>query len=365
MTNMLYEKQAKLIVNYSVEVAKGDKVIIRGESPAEPLIREVFKQTIIAGGHPILLIELEDLSYLFYRHAQDHQLDYPPEYRKHLYETVDCDIAILAYHNPRYLSNVPPEKISRRRAALIELSTIHSKRAAAGELRWNLCPFPSTGMAQEAGMSRLEYEELIYKALYLDKTNPVEEWKAVSAKQARWVEYLNKVEQLHIIGDDIDLQLSVAGRTWDNCDGKKNLPDGEIFSAPLEDSAMGYIRFKFPGIYEGNEIEDIRLKFKKGKVIEARALKGEELLQAIIKTDPGAERIGELGIGTNYGITKQTREMLFDEKMGGSIHLALGSGYPEVGALNESGIHWDLLAQPSEIYGNGELFWKDGKFVIT
>jgi aminopeptidase len=345
---MLHEKQAKLIVNYSVEVGKGDKVIIRGDSPAEPLIREIFK-----------------LSYLYYRYAQDHQLDYSPEYRKHLYETADCDIAIIAYPNPRYLSNIPPEKISRRRAALIELGTIHDKRAAAGELRWNLSPFASTGLAQEAGMSRLEYEELIYKALLLDKPNPVEEWKAVSAKQARWVEYLNKLEELHITGEDIDLRLSVAGRRWENCNGKRNLPDGEIFSAPVEDSVTGYIRFNFPGIYQGNEIEDIRLKFEKGKIVEAKALKGENFLQAIIKTDPGAERLGEIGIGTNFGIAKLTREMLFDEKMGGTIHLALGSGYPEVGALNKSGIHWDLLAKPSEIYGDGELFWKDGKFVIT
>ncbi|MHA2272295.1 MAG: aminopeptidase [Candidatus Hodarchaeales archaeon] len=348
MSSMLHEKQAKLIVNYSVEVGKGDKVIIRGDSPAEPLIREIFK-----------------LSYLYYRYAQDHQLDYSPEYRKHLYETADCDIAIIAYPNPRYLSNIPPEKISRRRAALIELGTIHDKRAAAGELRWNLSPFASTGLAQEAGMSRLEYEELIYKALLLDKPNPVEEWKAVSAKQARWVEYLNKLEELHITGEDIDLRLSVAGRRWENCNGKRNLPDGEIFSAPVEDSVTGYIRFNFPGIYQGNEIEDIRLKFEKGKIVEAKALKGENFLQAIIKTDPGAERLGEIGIGTNFGIAKLTREMLFDEKMGGTIHLALGSGYPEVGALNKSGIHWDLLAKPSEIYGDGELFWKDGKFVIT
>ncbi len=364
MSSMLYEKQAKLIVNYSVEVRKGDKVIIRGDSPAEPLIREIFKQTIIAGGLPILLIELEDLSYLYYRYAQDHQLDYSPEYRKHLYETADCDIAIIAYPNPRYLSNIPPEKISRRRAALIELSTIHDKRAAAGELRWNLSPFASTGMAQEAGMSRLEYEELIYKALYLDKPDPVEEWKSVSAKQARWVDHLNKLEEIHITGEDIDLHLSVAGRRWENCDGKRNLPDGEIFSAPVEDSVTGNIRFNFPGIYQGNEIEDIRLKFEKGKIIEAKALKGEHFLQAIIKT-PGADRLGEIGIGTNFGITKQTREILFDEKMGGTIHLALGSGYPEVGAMNKSGIHWDILAKPSEIYGDGELFWKDGKFVIT
>ncbi|MFQ5979076.1 MAG: aminopeptidase [Candidatus Heimdallarchaeota archaeon] len=364
MTSTMYEKQAKLIVNYSVEVKKDDKVLIRGPAVAESLIREIYKEVVLAGGHPILLVDLEDIDTLFYKHAQEHHLDFASPFAKFLFETIDCDIGVWAEYNTRNLTNVPPEKLSRRSAAYREIAEIQFKRAGAGELKWNGSPFATTGIAQEASLSRLEFQELIEKTLFLDKADPIAEWKKVSEQQQRGVDFLNNAEELRIVGDDIDLQMSVTGRKWENCCGMKNLPDGEVFTAPVDDSATGHIRFKYPGIYQGKEIEDIRLKFEKGQVVEAKALKGEELLQTIIKTDSGAERIGEIGIGTNPGVTKLTRSMLFDEKMGGTIHLALGMAYPEVGGTNKSAIHWDILAQPSEMYADGEIFWKDGKFTI-
>ncbi len=310
------------------------------------------------------MVELENLTNLFFRYAQDHHLDYLSPIHKFVTETIDCDIFLYGEYNTRALTNVPPENLSRKAAANRELQEISFKRSATGDLRWNISPFASSGAAQEASLSRLEYQELIERTLLLDKSDPVVEWKKISARQEKWVQYLNNVKNLHIVGDDIDLKMSVEGRSWENCDGKKNLPDGEIFSAPVDDSTNGEIRFKFPGIYFGKEIEDISLKFEKGKVTEAKALVGESLLKTIIKTDEGAERLGEIGIGTNQGVTKLTRNMLFDEKMGGTIHLALGMAYPEIGGTNKSSIHWDILAQPEEMYGDGELFWKKGQFTI-
>ena len=364
MADIIYEKQAKLIVNYAVSVKKDDMVLIQGSAVAEPLIREIYREILLAGGHPTLKMQFEDLETLYYTLAQDNHLDHVSPFAKYSEENVDCIIAISSAYNTRSLTSIPPEKLSRKAAANREISEIFAKRSGIGELKWNISPFATSGMAQEASMSRLEFEQLIVKTLLLDKDDPVKEWKEISAKQQQWADFLNKMKQLHIVGEDIDLRMSVAGRTWENCDGKKNLPDGEIFSAPVDDSTNGKIRFKYPGIYYGKEIEDIRLKFENGKVIEAKALKGEELLQTIINTDDGSKRLGEIGIGTNPGVTQLTRNILFDEKMGGTIHLALGMAYQEVGGTNKSSIHWDLLAQPSEIYGDGKVFWKDGNFTI-
>ncbi len=364
MTDLMYEKQAKLIVNYSIGVEKGKKVMIRGPAIAAPLIREILKEVIIAGGHPITFVELEDTDTIFFRYAQDHQLDYLSPFHKYLYENIDCTIGIWSEYNTRHLTSTPPEKISRTQAASKEIFEIHERRSASGELKWNGSPFATPGIAQEASMSTLEFRELIEKTLYLDKEDPVKEWKRVSATQQRYVDFLNGKNNIHIIGEEIDLKMSVEGRKWENCDGKRNLPDGEVYSAPVDDSTKGIVRFKFPGIYYGKEIEDIRLQFEKGKVTEAKALKGEDLLQTIIKTDPGASRLGEIGIGTNKGVTKLTRDILFDEKMDGTIHLALGMAYKEIGGTNESSIHWDILAEPDEMFADGELFWKKGKFLI-
>ena len=361
----MYEKQAKLIVKYAVEVQKDDSVLIQGPAIAEPLIKEIYQQVLISGGHPILNLGLKDLQTIFFRFAKDHQLDHPSPYKKFLVEHIDCLIAILGAYNTRELTNIIPEKLARVSQANKEIAEIHSKRAASGDLRWNLSPFATSAQAQEASMSRLEYEDMILKTLFLDKDDPIKEWQSLSAVQQQYVEFLNGTEEIHILGEDIDLKLSVKGRTWINSDGKHNLPSGEVFTSPVEDSIVGHIRFKYPGIYSGQEIEDIQLILDEGKVTKASALKGEELLQTIIKTDPGAQQIGEIGIGTNSGVTQLTRNMLFDEKMSGTIHLALGRSFPETGGMNKSTIHWDILAQPEEMYADGTLFWKNGKFIIS
>jgi aminopeptidase len=211
-----------------------------------------------------------------------------------------------------------------------------------------------------------EYEEFVYGAILLDRDDPVAEWRAISQKQDEICRYLESKKSLHVISKDTDLRMSIEGRKWINCDCKMNVPDGEVFTTPIENSVEGYIRFSYPGIFNGKEIEDIKLEFKEGKVVKATAAKGEDLLSALLDIDAGARTLGEFAIGTNYGIQKFTKNMLFDEKIGGTIHAAIGAVPAETGGTNQSGIHWDMLCNMSdggEIYADGELIYKDGKFI--
>ncbi len=240
------------------------------------------------------------------------------------------------------------------------------KRMTEGKLKWVGLPYPINAQAQEAAMSLAEYEDFVYSSCLVDNEDPIVEWKKIHKQQEKICEFLNQVNEIHIKGEDTDLTFNVKDRKWENCDGKFNMPDGEICTAPIENSANGTIRFTFPGIYSGREIEDIKLKFRDGKVVEASAAKGDELLQQILKIE-GADRIGEAAIGTNYGITRFTKNMLFDEKMGETIHMALGASFPEHGGLNKSAIHWDILKdmkKDGEIYADEKLFYKNGKFLI-
>ncbi|MDH5754859.1 MAG: aminopeptidase, partial [Candidatus Bathyarchaeota archaeon] len=227
-------------------------------------------------------------------------------------------------------------------------------------------PYPINAQAQEASMSLAEYEDFVYISCLVDKEDSISEWKKIHKQQEKICEFLNQVSEIRIVGEDTDLTFNVKGRKWINCSGKENMPDGEVFTGPIENSANGAIRFTFPGIVAGREVEDITITFRDGKVVKASAAKGDELLQQLLKID-GADRIGEAAIGTNYGITRFTKNMLFDEKMGGTIHIALGASIPESGGLNKSAIHWDILKdmkKDGEIYADRKLFYKNGKFLI-
>jgi aminopeptidase len=240
------------------------------------------------------------------------------------------------------------------------------RREAEGKYRWGGLPYPVDAMAQEAEMALPEYEDFVYSSCLVDREDPVAEWKKVRVEQQKVCDFLNKVSKIRVVGEDTDLSYSVKDRKWINCCGEKNMPDGEVFTAPVEDSVNGSIRFTFPGLFYGREIEDIRLSFKDGRVVKASAAKGDELLQQLLKID-GADRLGEAAIGTNYGISRFTKHMLFDEKMGGTVHMALGlNPIPETGGLNKSALHWDILKdmkKGGEIYADDKLFYKDGKFL--
>lgn len=367
MADIRVERLADLAVNYSVAVKKNQDIFILGPYLAFPLIEQVHKHVLLAGAYPSVIIRDEQLDDLFFQHGQDHQLEHVSLLSRYAIQQAHALIYIKAEKNPKHLANVDPRKIALNMKPQKELSDLMADRIKKGELTWTLFPFPTDAMAQEASMSLLQYQEFVYKACLAHKEDPRKEWEKISDKQEKMAEYLEKKSELHIVGEDTDITFQVGGRKWVNADGKKNMPDGEVFTGPHEDSAEGTIRFTFPAIYTGNEVEDVKLTFRKGVVVSAQARKGEELLRQMIKVDEGASRIGEVAIGTNYEITTFTKDMLFDEKMGGTIHMALGRGMPESGSVNRSGIHWDMLKdmkKGGKIYADGELVYENGAFLV-
>lgn len=365
MVDPRIEKLAKLCVHYSVEVKPEEKVLVQGSESAFPLINEIYKECLLSDAYPLIMANL-DVAYTFFKYAKEHQLKFVSPFERFMVENIDVRVGVYCEPNPKRLTNIEPSRIRMHAASRRELSEIFHKRVAEGKLRWTVLPYPINAQAQEASMSLAEYEDFVYSSCLLDKENPIAEWKKIHQQQEKICEFLNQADKIHIIGEDTDLTFNVKGRKWINCSGKENMPDGEVFTAPIENSANGTVRFTFPGIVAGREVEDITLTFKDGEVVKASAAKGDELLQQLLKIE-GADRIGEASIGTNYAITKFTKNMLFDEKMGGTIHIALGNSYPESGGLNKSAIHWDILKdmkKDGEIYADSKLLYKNGKFLI-
>lgn len=369
MINEFYERLANLAVNYAVGVKKGQRVVVSGPSIAEELFQAIYTEVLKAGGHPILVPSIEGTEELLYKHGSEEQLLYVDEIKKKLIEDVDCRITIFGDYNRKKLSLVDPKLVAKVNGspAKKELMQIFMRRFAQGELNWVVVPYPCHSFAQEANMDLFSYSEFVRKALFLDKEDPIQEWNDIEKNQDKIVEILNKVDKIQVLGEDTDLLLSVKGRKWINCSGHNNLPDGEVYTAPIEDSVNGRIRFTYPGIYQGKEIENIYLEFKDGKVKKATADKAEDLLKEIIAIK-NANILGEFAIGTNYGITKFTKNMLFDEKIGGTLHCALGFGFPDSGSTNQSAIHWDILKDMtlpgSKVIADGKVIYEEGQWKI-
>lgn len=365
MVDKRVEKLAQLCVHYCVDVKPKENVLIQGSELGFPLMHEIYKECLLSDAYPFIM-PTADTAYTFFTYAKEHQLTFASPFDKFMLENSDVRISLHCEQNPKRLTNIDPTKIRTFASARRELSEIFRKRVAEGKLKWAVLPYPISAQAQEAEMSIEEYEDFVYNSCLVDKKDPITEWKKLHQQQDKICEFLNKTEQINIRGEDTDLTFNTKGRKWINCSGKENMPDGEVFTSPIEDSVNGTIRFTFPGIFVGREVEDIKLTFKKGKVIEASALRGDEFLQQILKIE-GADRIGEAAFGTNYAITRFTKNMLFDEKIGGTIHFALGDSYPESGGTNKSSIHWDILKdmkKDGEIRADEKLFYKNGKFLI-
>ena len=366
MADKRLNKLAKLLVNYSTEVKKGDLVYVSCTDVANPWLVEVVKEATIAGGNVQYKLESEEAKEVKLKYSSEEQLKNGDLINEALLEKADVWLTAWGHKNTRFLSNLDPEILRKSQEGAKGWRKFYSERCGDGSLRWCGTQFPTYADAQEASMSISEYEDFVYGAGLLDLDDPVEAWKKISAEQERWVKYLDTKKELHIVSSGTDIKVNIEGRKWINCDGKANFPDGEIFTSPVEDSINGHITFSFPGIYAGKEIEGIYLEVKDGKVIEAKAKKGEELLKALLNTDAGASFFGEVAIGTNYGIKQFTKNMLFDEKIGGTVHMAIGDSMPEAGGLNRSTIHWDMLCDMRDggrIYADGDLFYKDGKFI--
>ncbi|MEJ2296643.1 MAG: aminopeptidase, partial [Candidatus Lokiarchaeota archaeon] len=338
------EKLAKLAINYSLEVKKGDRIVIMGPALAQDLFLALQTEILKAGGHPLIIPELEGEQELFFQYASDEQLGYFDDIYLTMAREFDGLVQIFADYNPKKLTLVDPKKmgIMRGTAKRFEMQRIMNERELKGEVNWVIVPYPCHSYAQEANMDLFSYIDFVRKALLLDREDPVKEWQTIQQKQASIVDFLNQVKIVHVLGEDTNLTISVDGRKWINGSGQNNLPDGEVYTGPVENMTEGYVRFTYPGIYQGKEIQDIHLEFKKGKVTKGTAEKGQELLDQILKIR-NANKLGEFAIGTNYGIQKFTKNMLFDEKIGGTMHCALGLGIPETGSKNLSTIHWDIL----------------------
>lgn len=360
-------KLATVLVHYSLDTKPGQLVRISGPAIAEPLIVEAYREILRAGAHPILRITLEGVEEIFLKEASEAQLRFVPELQRLEVEQINASLGIWANYNTRALTNVPPDRQRIRREALREVSQRFLERAAQGALRWVGTQYPTQADAQEAEMSLREYEEFVFGAGYLDRPDPVAEWRRIRERQQRIADFLATKRTLRVLAEDTDLTVGVAGRTWINAAGEHNFPDGEVFTGPEEDRTEGYIRFSFPAIYGGREVSGVRLVFERGRVVHAEATKGQEFLEQMLEVDEGARVLGEFAFGLNEQIQRFTRNILFDEKIGGTIHVALGSSYPETGGKNQSGLHWDMICDlrgGGEVYADGELVYRDGRFLL-
>lgn len=367
MKDQRVERLADILVDYSTRVKEGDLVVINGPYVAEPLILALYERCLDRGAHPTIRALLPRAEATMYRHANDEQLAYIWDTERWMVENVDVRFAIIGDINTRQLSKIDPVRhqiVARARQPLLDRFL---KRAADGEVRWNVTLFPTEAHAMDAEMSLDEYEEFYYAACLVDADDPVAEWKKVAERHARLVEWMEGRNEIHIEGEGTDLILEVTGRKFLPADGEENFPDGEIFTGPLEDKTRGKILFSYPALYGGQVVEGIQLEFEEGRVVEASARRNEEFLLKTLDTDPGARVLGELGIGTNYGITGFTGEVLLDEKIGGTIHLAVGASYPETGGVNESAVHWDMvcdLRKGGRITVDGDVLMEDGRLLV-
>jgi aminopeptidase len=348
-------------------VGEGDITLIQGESAAEPLALAVYEEVVKVGGLPIVELIMEGQAATFFKHAGERQLDWIAPTAAWAAEHANARIRLMAEENTRALSAVEPERQTRRQAAAKPLMETMMRRTAAGEFRWSLTLFPTQAYAAEADMSLADYEEFFYRACLCDRPDPVEAWRHQSGETRRLAEWITGKEEIHIEAPGTDLRLNISGRTFIAADGRHNMPDGEFFTGPVEDSASGEVTFTYPAVYGGREVSGVKLRFEEGRIVDASAERNEDFLIKTLDTDEGARRLGELGIGTNYGIDRFTKEILLDEKIGGTVHLAVGMSYPETGGKNDSAVHWDMvcdLRRGGRITVDGEALQVDGKFAV-
>lgn len=369
MTDSRVEKMARVLVDYSVNIQPGDKVLVEGTMLAEPLIRACYQRVLERGGHPHILMALPDQEELFFAHAKDDQLDFTPALHMTAVEQFDARIRMYSEANTRALTSVDPARMARRQKAMAAIQQTVFRRAAEGSLRWISTQYPTLAYAMEAEMGWNEYLEFYFDACHVDDStpDPVAYWKAFGVEQQRYIDRIEGHDIVELKGQDVDLRMSIKGRKFLNSCGLHNMPDGEIYTGPVEDSVEGWVRFTYPAIYAGQIVEGVELTFEKGRVVNATATRNEALLLRMLETDSGARYVGEFAIGNNYQIRRFSRNILFDEKIGGTFHMALGAGYPETGSLSRSVIHWDMicdLQRDAHIKVDGEVVYRDGKFVF-
>lgn len=360
------QKYAHLLVNYCVEIEEGDNLFVSSTTLAEPLIREIYREALKKGANVEVSMAFQEKGRIFYENASGAQLDHVSPLYKLAMDEFDGFIKIMAPFNLNEERDVDSEKINRHREALSPVLKSYFERTATRDLKRNTCLYPTQASAQEAGMSLEQYEHFVHTACRLYDKDPAQSWRNVGKFQQNIVDFLNKRTDFTYKGENFEISFNTKGRKWINSDGKTNMPSGEVYTSPVENSVNGTVHFSYPGIYMGNEVEGVTLWVKDGLIEKWEAKKGKAFLDKIFALK-GARRFGEAAIGTNENIQKITKNILFDEKMGGSIHMAIGQSYLQCGGKNESSIHWDMITDmknQGEIFADGELVYKNGKFLI-
>lgn len=367
MPDQRLKKLAEVLVHYSAKVKPEDFVLVQAEDVAVEWIEAVSAEVIKTGAHVETLVKLPSVNENLLRYGNENQLLHESIIQKYAVEKADVWLTAWGSRNTRAFTGIEAGKLQLAARGAASWRKVYSERMGNGSLRWCGTQYPTHADAQEAEMSLSEYQDFFYQAGFLDKDDPVAEWEKIKAVQDKWINIMNKKKELHIVSKNTDLKVNISGRKWINCCGTVNFPDGEIFTSPVENGINGHITFSFPGIYMGKAVEGIYLEIKEGKVIKAEADKGGELLNSLLNTDSGAGYFGEVAVGTNYQIQRFTRNMLFDEKIGGTVHMAIGDSIPEAGGKNRSTIHWDMLCDMREngqLYADNELIYQNGRFII-
>lgn len=368
MTDIRAQKFAQIIVDYSTRVQPGERVAITGTTEALPVVRELYRTVLQRGAYPHLLIDLDDWEEILFANASDETLSFTPLFHKMAFEEFDVLIKLRSEANTRALTSVDPARQNRYQRVLGGLIKSQFERGASGKLRWMSTQAPTHAYAMEAEMGFEEYQDYFYRGCYADPqtADPVAKWREVQASQQRYIDIIQGHDQVHLCGPNVDLKLSIQGRKWNNACGEHNLPDGEIYTGPVEDSVNGWVRFSYPAVYLGQVVSGVKFTFENGKVVNATAEHNQDYMLSVLNTDAGARYVGEFAIGLNYQMNRSTKSILLDEKIGGSFHMAVGAGYPETGSVNKSAVHWDMICDmkhDAEIVADGEVIYRNGEFV--
>jgi aminopeptidase len=361
------ERLAGLITGYSLGLGSGEVMRINGEESTLPLATALYRSALARGALPYLSVVPAALDEILLLQGNEEQLSFISGGEHVQIEQADAWATIWSSSNTRALTRIDPARRRTHLSAQFRLVNRLWQRVSSGELAFCGTLFPTQAHAQDAEMSLAQYEDFVYGACHVDgDADPIAHWESVSAQLTTRAGDLDGVRELRILGPDTDLRVIVEGRPWIPSDGRHNMPDGEVFTSPVETGTEGEIYFEFPSIFQGREVEDVRLRFENGRVAQAEASSGQDYLQALIGTDEGAAVLGEVAFGLNYEIDRFTRDILFDEKIGGTMHVALGGGFEEAGTKNTSDLHWDLICDlraEGEVYADGELVWRSGRFL--
>lgn len=366
MRDPRYERLAELVLDHSLELKPGQILRIEADAVAAPLVLPLHREAIKRGAHAYAAVDLSGLTEQLVAEGTDQQLAFVSPVELAEMDRIDAAITIWSETNTRSFSRVDTSRRQRQLAAHQQVLMRRRDRMAAGDLRWcgTLCP--TNAHAQDADMSLDDYEDFVFRACHVLDDDPVGHWRRIGEQLQTRAAELGSVRELRIVGEDTDLTVGVEGRSWRAAHGRQNVPDGEVYTSPVETAINGTIRFGFPAVVAGREVDDARLRFENGRVVAAEAAGGEAYLNSLLELDEGARGVGEIAFGLNYEIDRFTRNILFDEKIGGTMHLALGMSFEDLGGRNRSTLHLDLicdLREAGEVYADGELIWRNGAFL--